>query len=48
MCLLGGFFEPRYVFATQSAAFAPYVSGRLAYLRQSLNMEGLEGNSNGF
>ena len=46
--LLGGFFEPRYVFATQSPTFAPYVSGRLAYLRQSLNLEGFEGNSNGF
>ena len=46
--LLGGFFEPRYVFATQSPTFAPYVSGRLAYLRQDLNLEGFEGNANGF
>jgi len=46
--LLGGFLEPRYVIATSSSTFAPYISSRLAYLRQSLDLEGFEGNSNGF
>jgi hypothetical protein len=46
--LLGGFLEPRYVIATSSTTFAPYISSRLAYLRQSLDLEGFEGNSNGF
>ena len=46
--LFGAFVEPRFVIATQSTSLAPYVSGRLAYLRQSLNLEGFEGNANGF
>ena len=46
--LYGAFFEPRYVIATQSTMFAPYLSGRLAYLRQSLDVEGAEGKANGF
>ncbi len=45
--LFGAFFEPRYVIPAPSAMLAPYVSARLAYLRQSLNLEGFEGNSNG-
>jgi len=51
--LFGAFFEPRYVIATKSTSFAPYVSGRLAYLRQSLDADisggpSVEGHSNGF
>ena len=45
--LLGPFLEPRYVIATQSPRFAPYVSSRLAMLRQSLNVEGYDGHANG-
>ena len=45
--LLGPFLEPRYVIATQSPRFAPYVSSRLAVLRQSLNVEGFDGHANG-
>jgi hypothetical protein len=45
--LYGAFLEPRYVIAVSSATFAPYVSGRLAYLRQSLNLEGFDGSANG-
>lgn len=45
--LYGAFLEPRYVIAVQSATFAPYLSSRLALLRQSLNVEGFEGHSNG-
>ena len=45
--LIGPFLEPRYVIATQSPRFAPYVSSRLAVLRQSLNVEGFDGHANG-
>ena len=45
--LYGAFLEPRFVIATQSPRLAPYVSGRLAYLRQSLRLEGFDGTANG-
>jgi hypothetical protein len=37
--LSGAFIEPRYVISTQSTRIAPYVSARLAYLRQSLDVD---------
>jgi len=45
--LLGPFLEPRYVIATQSPRLAPYVSSRLAVLRQTLNVDGFDGHANG-
>jgi hypothetical protein len=47
MNLYGAFLEPRYVIALQSNRFAPYVSGRISYLRGTL--DGAEGTveSNG-
>lgn len=35
---LGGFIEPRFVIATGSNNFAPYVSTRFSFLRQSLDV----------
>jgi hypothetical protein len=46
--LYGAFLEPRLVIVTQSTRLAPYVSARLAYLRQSLDVEGFEGHANGY
>ena len=46
--LVGGFVEPRYVISTASARVAPYVSARLAYLRQSLDVDGFDGHANGY
>ena len=37
--LAGVFVEPRRVFDTGSTTFAPYISARLAYLRQSLDVD---------
>jgi hypothetical protein len=45
--LLGPFVEPRYVIAVQSSRAAPYVSSRIAYLRQTLDVEGFDGHANG-
>jgi len=36
--LAGAFFEPRRVFEVSSPSFAPYASGRLAFLRQSIDL----------
>lgn len=46
MNLFGVFLEPRYVIALESNRFAPYVSGRLSFLRGSLDGDqgSVEGN----
>lgn len=46
--LWGAFIEPRYVIATQSTRLAPYVSARLAYLRQSVDVDGVDAHANGY
>lgn len=46
--LSGVFVEPRYVISTGSTRVAPYVSARLAYLRQSLDVAGQDGHANGY
>jgi hypothetical protein len=46
--LYGAFLEPRLVIATQSTRVAPYVSARLAYLRQSVDVEGVDAHANGY
>jgi hypothetical protein len=45
--LAGGFIEPRFVFDVGSDRFAPYGAARLAYLKQSLTLEGLEASASG-
>ena len=45
--LTGGFVEPRYVIDIGSDRAAPYVSGRLAFLKQSITVEGLTGSTSG-
>jgi hypothetical protein len=45
--LSGGFIEPRYVFDVGSDRYAPYGSARLAFLKQSLTLEGLEASASG-
>lgn len=47
--LTGFFAEPRYVLPVGSAAFAPYLAGRVAFLRGSLTSDAVngEGSSNG-
>lgn len=38
VALAGAFIEPRRIFDTGSSTFAPYVSARLAFLQQSIDM----------
>jgi hypothetical protein len=46
--LFGGFLEPRYVFDVGSNTAAPYVSGRLSYIRASLDADAGSVETNGF
>ena len=47
--LSGPFFEPRYTIElTQFVNLAPYVSGRLSVLKESLSERGFEGTASGF
>ena len=45
--LTGPFVEPRYVLDIGRASFAPYVSARLAYLRQHLQVQGISASAGG-
>jgi hypothetical protein len=47
LILAGAFVEPRYVIATRSQRFAPYVGSRVAVLRQSVDYGKLEGSASG-
>jgi hypothetical protein len=47
VALYGGFFEPRRVIPVQSDKFAPYVSARLAVLRESLDYLGATASATG-
>lgn len=46
VALTGLFFEPRRVFDIGSAKYAPYMSGRLAYLQQSADLGEVAPNTN--
>lgn len=46
--LAGVFVEPRYVLSTSSRTAAPYLSLRLAFLRQGLDLDLFSGSSTGF
>ena len=43
----GPFFEPRYVLDIHSSSFAPYLSARLAWLRQSADFQEFAGTASG-
>ena len=45
--LSGPFVEPRYVLDIGRATFAPYVSARLAYLRQHVDVQGISASAGG-
>lgn len=45
---LGGvFLEPRYVLDVGSGSYAPYLSARIAFLSQSVEIEGIEASASG-
>ncbi len=43
----GVFLEPRYVIDVGSMAYAPYIAGRLALLKQSIDIDALEASASG-
>lgn len=45
--LAGVFVEPRYVVDVGSDTYAPYLAGRLAYLRQRLDVQGVTATASG-
>jgi hypothetical protein len=47
LTLFGAFVEPRYVIVTSSPRFAPYVSARVAFLRQSTDFDELSVSATG-
>ena len=46
--VLGVFAEPRYLFALKSPNIAPFIGGRLSYLHQSLDRNGVSTGGNGW
>jgi hypothetical protein len=45
--LSGVFLEPRYVIDVGSGSYAPYLAGRVAFLSQKLEFDGLEASASG-
>lgn len=48
MNVLAIFVDPRYVFAIGSPMIAPFVGGRAAWVRESMDIQGIDASANGF